>query len=99
RGAAHLPRTEEAAEDGALCSPLEGGVLADGARPFAARIDQGSLETGGADDLLRGRMRPDETDAVDAGMRDEAFAHVAAAVDDVHYAVRQAGVRHDLHEV
>src|SRR6185437_6590507 len=94
-----LPGTEESAEDRALSSALEIGVLTDDHRPIAARFDQRALETRGPDDLLRGRVRTDEADAIDAGMRHEPLADVTAAVDDVDDSLGKPRVRHDLHEV
>ena len=70
--AADLAGAEEAAEDGALRGGLEVGVGADDDRPVAARLDEGSLEAGRADDLLGGRVRADEADAVDVLVLDSA---------------------------
>ena len=97
--AADLTRAEEAAEHGALRRTREVGVLADDDRAVPARLDERALEPCGADDLLRGRVRADETDPVDSRMRDQALADLAAAVDDVDDAVGQPGLGHDLHEV
>src|SRR4029077_12762974 len=91
--AAHLPGTEESAEDRALSSALEIGVLTDDHRPVAARFDQRALETRGPDDLLRGRVRTDEADAIDAAMRHEPLADVTAAVDDVDDSLGKPRVR------
>jgi hypothetical protein len=93
--AAHLPGAEEPAEDCALRRLLEVRVGADDHRAVAARLDQRALQPGGADDLLRRRVRADEADAVDVLVRDKSLADLAAAVDD---AVRQARIRHHLHD-
>ena len=97
--AADLAGAEEAAEDGALRCGLEVGVDADDHGPVPARLDQRALEPGRADDLLRGRVRADEADAVDVLVLDQPLADLAVAVDDVDDALGQPGVGHDLHEV
>ena len=97
--AADLPGAEEASEDSALGGELQVGVGADDDRPVAARLDQAALEADGPHDLLRRPVRADEADAVDVLVRDQALAHRAVAVDDVHDTFGKPGLRHDLHEV
>jgi hypothetical protein len=97
--ATHLTGAVEAAEDGALRGAREIRVLADDDGTVAARLDQRALEAGRAHDLLCRAVRTDEPDSVDVRMRDEPFADVAAAVDDVDDTVGKSRVGHDLHEV
>ena len=89
---AHLPGEVEAAEHRAVDRRVHVGIGEDDRRAVSAELEQLLLQARLAGDLLAGRGRAGEEDAVDIVVGDQGRAGVAVALDQVHDAGREAGL-------
>ena len=91
-GAAHLAGIPIGTEDGGLRRCGEVGVGADDHGSVARGFHERALESRRAHDALGGGRRADESDGIDARVRDEVFADGAVTGDDGYQSLRDAGL-------